>query len=388
LAANIANGVNFMALPPLLPVLSAELGLDSAAAGLLFSAGPLFSTAFTVPASLLSARLGLRATYGLGLICAAGGLLVALLPTYWGVFAGRALMGVGGAVLPLASAITVQWFRGRSLPMMNSAGFVCLSLAFTAGLSVTVPLASAVGWQMTLAAFGGMAAVVAGAWWLLGGEGPYRPDPGVSVGGPSAMQVLLYPRTWLLALGFAGPIACYDTFTAWLPTYYHTALGMDLGQAATLTAVLGLAGVPGALLGGWLTARTGLRRPFLVGPGLLLPPLALAAFSVTDPAALAVVLGAFGLLAWGFNPAYVTIPMELPGYSPVAVGASLSAVFTLTGLLVFATPLAVGALVDITGSFVPGFSLCVALAFCLLVAGLVLPESGPGRAQPAATPAP
>lgn len=381
LAGSLANGVNFMAASPLLPVFMHELGLESAQAGLLFSVVPLFATAFGVPASLLSARIGLRATYGVGLLCMAGGLLVLGLPGYGGVLAARALLGVGGSVLPLGSALTVQWFRAGALPVVNSLAFVSLSTGFTVGLGATVLLQDALGWRATLGAYGGFAALVAMAWWLLARDGPLgRPD---HAGGRATAPRAAYlaPRTWLLAIGFGGPIACYDTFTAWLPTYYNRVVGFDLELAGALAGVLGFAGVPGALLGGWATARTGVRKPFLVWPGLLLPAVAVAAFAMHDPWLLVAVLAVFGFLAWGFNPAFVTIPMELPGYSAVAVGAVLSVVFAFTGLLVFVTPLVVGALVDATGSFVPGFLLTASLSLALLAVGIALPETGPGRPQ-------
>jgi len=381
LAASAANGVNFMAASPLLPLFMADFEIESAQAGLLFSVVPLFSTAFTIPASLLSVRLGLRVTYGIGVALMGGGLLVLLFPSYWGVLAGRALLGIGGGVLPLGTAMTVQWFRSHSLPLINSGAFVCLSLGFTAGLGATVPLATSVGWHATLAGYAGLAVAVAVAWVLLARDGLFgRPQRSTVIMAPGTRTASVYLQrwTWLLAVGFAGPIACYDTFTAWLPTYYTSVGGLSLEHASFLASVLALSGVPGALLGGWLTARLGRRKPLLVWPGVLLPPTAAAAFLVSDPTLLIGVLTLFGMLAWGFNPAYVTIPMELPDVSAVSVGGILSVVFTLTGLCVFVTPLVVGALVEATGSFVPGFSLCVVLSLALVIVGLSLPETGPG----------
>ena len=43
----------------------------------------------------------------------------------------------------------------------------------------------------------------------------------------------------------------------------------------------------------------------------------------------------------------------------------------------FISPLVVGALVDSTGSYLPGFLIFIILSFGMMVAGLLLPETGP-----------
>jgi hypothetical protein len=43
----------------------------------------------------------------------------------------------------------------------------------------------------------------------------------------------------------------------------------------------------------------------------------------------------------------------------------------------FVSPLVVGYLADVTGSYLPGFMVFSALSLSLLAAGLLLPETGP-----------
>jgi hypothetical protein len=43
----------------------------------------------------------------------------------------------------------------------------------------------------------------------------------------------------------------------------------------------------------------------------------------------------------------------------------------------------VGYLADYTGSYLPGFIFCCVLSLSLFIGGLLLPETGPGRAKKA-----
>ena len=49
----------------------------------------------------------------------------------------------------------------------------------------------------------------------------------------------------------------------------------------------------------------------------------------------------------------------------------------------FMSPLIVGYLVDVTGSYLPGFIIFIVLSYVLMIAGILLPETGPrGRVIP------
>ncbi len=56
-----------------------------------------------------------------------------------------------------------------------------------------------------------------------------------------------------------------------------------------------------------------------------------------------------------------------------------AAIMTVGGTLTFVAPLAAGALTDLTGSYLPGFTVFAVLAWSLAVAGFLLPEPHPRR---------
>jgi len=81
-------------------------------------------------------------------------------------------------------------------------------------------------------------------------------------------------------------------------------------------------------------------------------------------------------------PSLFTIPMELPDMS-VRSGVIVVSVMQVGGNLGnFISPLIVGYLADITGSYLPGFITFSLISLGLLLAGLLLPETGPKARKP------
>jgi len=74
-----------------------------------------------------------------------------------------------------------------------------------------------------------------------------------------------------------------------------------------------------------------------------------------------------------------TIPMEGPDAVPERVSLVLATIGALGGVLSFVAPLAVGILADVLGSYIPGFMIFAVLSWSLVVAGVLLPETGRPR---------
>ena len=64
--------------------------------------------------------------------------------------------------------------------------------------------------------------------------------------------------------------------------------------------------------------------------------------------------------------------MRLPGATPEQVTIVWGSIMTFAGLGMFISPILVGALLDITGSFLPGFIFCAAGSCSLLIGSLFL----------------
>jgi ACS family tartrate transporter-like MFS transporter len=187
--------------------------------------------------------------------------------------------------------------------------------------------------------------------------------------------------TLLLGMGLLGGIATNVAFNSWLPTYYNEEFGYSLQRAGIVVGVLSVFGIVGALLGSALPFRTGVRRPFIVGSGVLMPIAALGCFAIDSPLVLYPAAALFGIGAWLYFPVAFTIPLEIPGLRPEAAAAMVSTALSIGNLSGFLAPLMVGLVRDLTGDFRIGLGICALLPLGLILAGLLLPETGPGRAR-------
>lgn len=380
LVAQFALGLNWMAVAPLFPVAMAELGVDRATVSSLFVVTPICQALLAIPGGAVSARLGTGRTLLIGLLLMSCGLAMPALHDLGPMVGARVVFGLGtGFTGPMMNALTGLWFRGRELPLVSSLGFVLGSTGVTTALLVTVPLGEVIGWRQALSAFAAVPAVCGVLWLAVSSRLPAAAlNAGGGSGGESVLAVLRRPATRWLALAFAAPICAYDVFAAWLPTYYNEVWRIDLAEAAALAGLLGIIGIPASLAGGALSAWVGLRRPFLIVPGALMGVLGMATVLVDQPWCYLPALVLYGVVAWVWLPVVFTVPLELPGFTPTMMAVATGAMLTAAGVTAFVSPLLVGFLTDRTGSYLPGFALFSVVSLGLLLAGLKLPETGPG----------
>lgn len=393
-----AFGLSWIAVTPLLADLGRDFGVGTTALGLQATMVTVAKVIAPLATGALAARFGQARTLLAGaLLIAVAAAASAAAPGFTSFVSARFVFGVGGAVVvTLLGPTVMQWFPRGELPLVNALNNVAVNSGIALTLYITVPLAARLGWRGTLSAY----AAVNVALFVLGAllvrdrlPRTARPDVAQAGGQPERgsflrgyTEVWRRRETWLVTAAFTFPLALYLAFNTWLPRHFVEALHLDKGAAARLSGLVNLVGIPAAITGGVLTRKLGRRRPFLVGAGLFIAPAACGMFLLRDPALLsacAVVLGTCFFI--GGAPLF-TAAMELPGMTPDSVGRLMGTVFSFGYLVASGAPLLVGALREASGSFVPGLSLWAAASALLAVAGLLLPETGPGPAPPAGPP--
>ena len=221
----------------------------------------------------------------------------------------------------------------------------------------------------------GAAGVLGGAVWLaLGREAP--------AGGPRPYPItlrrdaeVLRSRTVvLLVIADAGILVQYTALTGWLPTFYTERRGLSLSDAGFVTGVLPLVGVFAVLAGAALPLRFGSARIFFLSSGLPAGLGGLGTFLSPSIAGIYVATVALGIGSWFYIPTLLILPLRLSGITPESLGVIYGSIMTFSGFELFASPVLVGGLRDATGWFLPGFAICAAMGWTVLISGLLLPK--------------
>lgn len=269
LAALLLVALNLRApitsLPPVVDDVAASLGLTSAGAGLLTSVPVLCFALCTPLASVLVARAGPELSLGVSMAGILAGTLLRSGGSVPAALAGSAVLGVAITIGNVAVPVVITRDFRRRAAAVTGAYSATMNLGSTFTTMLTVPLATAFGWQWALAGWGVLAVVAIAAWVPAGRRlaaqgraAAPRGEGGVRVRPPSARAELdaLDPKARsavrrlvvLLSVAFAGQAFGYYAVTAWLPEILHDRLGMSAAGAGSAAAPFQLCAVLGSFL--------------------------------------------------------------------------------------------------------------------------------------------
>ena len=374
-------GLSWIGYSPFLKEIQSQFRLSFASVGLVISAVSFAKIFVPMLAGYLALRLGVSRTILIGMACICASLLTPFSSSFRELLATRVIFGVGGAVVvTLIGPAVMQWFPRGELAIVNGFNYVAVNSGITLSLFVTIPLAGRLGRQAALAGFAAVSTALAVGWLVLGKDrgATHRAPPSAGEGYGSVLRM---KEAWWLTFAGTGPLCIYLVFNTWLPTYYSTAMGMTRVQAAQLTGLANMVGIPTAIIGGILTRKAGRRKPFIVLSGLLTGVAAFGLFLTRNVALLSASAVVFGIGLFLWIAPLTTLAMELPGMTPRRL-AMLNGFFYSVGYLAaFFAPVITGAMRDRTASFIPGFVLFAVFSWSLALAGLMLPETGPAKSS-------
>jgi MFS family permease len=338
------------------PAIRAELGLDQAQMGKVFSIFTFTYGLFEMPSGWFADRFGaktalVRIVLFWSVMTAVTGAVVG----FASLFLARLLFGAGEAgAFPATARAYSRWLpegeRGRAFGLCIMTG--ALGGALTQPLVVW--LLPIVGWRGEFVIFGavGLVWVALFSWYFrddprdhrkvnaaelaIIGAPPTRPH------GAVPFAALLKNRTIIaLCLMYAGTIYGWYFYLTWLPTYLLEARHFDLKATGWLSAgpLVGIAvGVlVGGILGDWLPPRVGLRAGRRLQGLIGLPTAACAVVGATatsSPLGSALLLSLAAMLAaLGVAPAW-TLCIEIGGVHAGIVSGTMNMFGNLGGALV------------------------------------------------------
>ncbi len=378
------------------PLIRRDLHLSIAQMGLLLSAF-LWAYAFAqLPAGGLIDRFGPRRLLAAGVFIWSAAQALAGLTTAFGQFVfARVILGFGEAPqFPTGARVVRDWFNVRARGTATGV-FNCSS---TLGSAIAAPLLTvlmlALGWRWMFGLMGIAGIIIAAVWFALyrepegmrltRAEEEYRRE-GDETGEAARVtlgewrRLLGHATTWGMIIGFFGVVYLTWVYTAWLPGYLEIQRHMSIRSAGFATAIPFVAGVIGALLGGWLTdwlVRRGLSPIDSRRYPLTLSLLGMAACTVaaalvpSNALALAFISLAMFLGYIASSSAWAMASVAAPANTTASLGAMQNFGGYVGGAL---APMVTGFIVQASGSFVPalmtaaGIGVVCAIAYVIIV---------------------
>ena len=378
------------------PLIRHDLHLSIAEMGLLLSAF-LWAYAFAqLPAGGLVDRFGPRRLLAAGVFIWSLAQIVAGLTTAFGQFvAARVVLGFGEAPqFPTGARVVRDWFNVRGRGFATGI-FNCSS---TLGNAIAAPLLTvlmlALGWRWMFGLMGIAGVIIAIFWFALyrepaamgltPAEDAYR-EEGDETGEAAPVtlgewrRLLGHATTWGMIIGFFGVVYLTWVYSAWLPGYLEIQRHMSIKSAGFASAVPYVAGVIGALWGGWLTdwlVRRGLspidsrRVPMTISLLGMAACTVAAALVPSNALAIAFISLAMFLGYIASSAAWAMASVAAPANTTASLGAMQNFGGYVGGAL---APMVTGFIVQATGSFVPalmsaaGIGVVCAIAYVLIV---------------------
>jgi CP family cyanate transporter-like MFS transporter len=365
--------LTILAVPPVLPLIHAELGLSATEIGLLASLPVALFALAALPGSLFVAKLGARTTLVGGLVIVAlGSAARGLSGNAIALYATTILMGSGVAILqPTLPAIVRQWLPQRiafATAVYTNGLIVGEIVPVMLTLSLVLPLAG--DWRRDLVAWSLPVLITALLVALFAPRSASLPEAATRPSGrwwPNWRN----PLIWRLALLFGCINSLYFGVNAFLPDFL-TASGRGALVGPSLTA-FNFGQLPAGLLLLAFARRCERRAwPYLLASLLSLASIAgLVAFE-----AQAIVLAA-GIAGFAIGGAF-TIGLTLPPLlsAPDEVAMNSAAVFTVSYAGAVVIAIVSGAFWDASGVAMLVFLPMLLAALGLAGAALLLRRTG------------
>jgi CP family cyanate transporter-like MFS transporter len=356
---------------PLLPRLEGEFQFSHFVGGMLTSIPLVCMGLFALLTPAIVRRFGTRTTVSACLVgLAAGGLVRAGSPSTLALLAFTIPIGMAIGIAGTAIPVFVKEHFAARFAFATGIYVTAIQLGSTIGAGAAAPLAIALaGWRPTVAvvSLGLLTTWVGWGWLTRSDAGSGRPENPGDVA-PTPHLEWSDPMGWWLAAIFWLSALPFYGLTSWLAAAY-VEHGWSEVDAGTLVAIVGLSGLPVTLVAAWAADRIGSRRTYLTafslafivaGAGLVMVPTLAFIWAIVAGGS----LGALFMLS-------MTLPLDVNS-DPSRTGGTVAMMLCVGYLLTAFTPIVLGAIRDMTGSFTLSLWVPVIAVAVLLVISLPL----------------
>jgi ACS family D-galactonate transporter-like MFS transporter len=368
-AGFIALTLNWFDVATAFPAIAVEFKVGLGPLSLLISLFIIAYGVLHIPGGMLATRIGMKRTLVIGLtIQGLAGVMSGLSYSYGELAVFRIISGVGGSIfIAVAFAAVSVWFQNHRMTLaLGVSGGAAFSVGAVVALYVWVYLQTATNWHVSLIVAGVFELVVA----LITLIGFRVPDGQSGLLGEkfdrASFRASLGNRNlWTYGLALLGGYGAYFTVSQLFSEYAITERHLSAAIGGLIAALIALAGIPAAILGGFLADRTRNLRAYVLVP-LILCAVFLALIPILPTAIIwipAIGIGFF--LIFGFA-AWTSVPARVAGIPHAYLGTATGLMLTLAAIGGFFVPIIFGAIAPAAGFdagwfFLAGISLVFAL---------------------------
>ncbi len=350
-----------------LPLAMEDFGVRETAAAWIITTPQLAATVTGIPIGMYLDRVDQRrsvfAAAGIMLVVGIAATLAAGAGMYWGLLGARVVGGLALVTIWTAQTAMIT----RAFPTDQEATAVGFFVTgYPAGYALgqfSGPLvASALDWTATFAIYAGGGFAFGVLFWVLSrgvsGVGTLGSAPSIRELGRALTNVGVWGVSLLSLLAYM----LYMIFNSWMPTYINTTFGVGLAQSGLYSALFPAIGIVSRPLGGYVSERVfdGRGRPVVaisfVVAGMTA---AVMAFGETITALIVGLVAAGFFLQLQIGLLYTLVQAYVPGN---VAGTAVAVVSAIGWLGIFVGPPAVGALIEVSGTYQVVFGAAVALA--------------------------
>lgn len=372
----------FTGVSPTFPSIARELHASYAQLTVLISSFLAGLSLGHIPSGLLATRIGIKPALVLGLCLeAAASILSGFADGYLALAACRFAVGVGAsAFASVAVGAISAWFDSQKVALPLGIGTAAMGAGTAAGVYLWVYVDQEFGWRIALAGLGAVNAVAALVA-LIGLKTP-RHMPALE-GGPVTLaairRTLGNAQLWIYGVAFIGAYGAYMTTAQMVAGYVRSARGLPLSQAALLAGLVGLAGIPGSLAGGWIASRRQRARILIVGPALAMGAL-IAAIPAAPAAALWPIAVGVGFFMQFMSAVWTSVPRRFAAIPHEHVSTAMGLLLTISAFGGFFVPMGFGQIVE-GGDYVRAWITLGVVCAGLSLVGLLGAESDASTAE-------
>lgn len=247
----VVNYIDRQVLPPLLPLIKADLHLSDTSVGLLGTGFMIVHSVMAIPLGILADRYARKKVIAFGLgFWSIATVFSGLSGTFNHLMVARAAVGVGeAAYAPAATSLLSDSFPRRDWAKVIGIFNLGLVIGGGLGLALGGVLGVNIGWRACFFVVGLPGLLLTFATWAF-----REPNRGSQKEKErhDFTSVLFLPSLWIVILGAASVTFAAGALIHWLPTFVTRCYGVDTKHAALRLAPIALAGLFGVLSGGYV----------------------------------------------------------------------------------------------------------------------------------------